>query len=125
MFYSLSTVCSCSSDKKEGVYYFNTETGESTWEHPVDIYYRNVINEAKEKKRRAVADPTVLQGSQAEPQTRKKKKLPLKVGGGKAGGDVLKSRPVLGLLSGSTVEVNLCTRVYMICKRKCNSSLWK
>ena len=109
---------SCSSDKKGGVYYFNTDTGESTWEHPADIYYRNAIKEAKEKKRRTVGGSIILQASHAEPQTRKKKKASLKAGGGKAGGDVLKSRPVLGPISGSSVEVVLRTSVYVVVCRK-------
>ena len=95
-----------SGDKKGGVYYFNTETRESTWEHPVDIFYRRTIQEAMEKKRRAVTDTAILQATQVEPQT-KKKKVSLKAGGGKGGGDVLKPRPVLGPISGSSVEVVL------------------
>ena len=123
--YVLSLVClHYSGDKQGGVYYFNIETRESIWEHPVDIYYRKVIQEAKEKKRRAATDPAILQANHTEPQTRKKK-VSLKAGGGKAGGDVLKPRPVLGPISGSSVEVVLCTRVYvvLICKRKLNDSL--
>ena len=95
-----------SGDKKGGVYYFNTETKESIWEHPADIFYRRAIQEAKEKKRRAVTDTAILQATQVEPQT-KKKKVSLKAGGGKGGGDGLKSRPVLGPISGSSVEVVL------------------
>ena len=103
--YILLVACLCySGDKKGGVYYFNTETGESTWEHPVDIYYSQVIREAKEKKSRAVTDPPMLQASHTEPQTRKKK-VSLKTAGGKAGGDVFKPRPVLGPIGGSSVEV--------------------
>lgn len=115
-----------SGDKKGGVYYFNAETRESTWEHPIDIYYRKVIQEAKEKKRRVVTNPAILKATHTEPQTRKKK-VSFKAGGGKAGGDVLKPRPVLGPIGGSSVEVVLYTRMHVviICKRKLNDSLWE
>ena len=36
---------------REGdIYYFNFETGESTWEHPCDEYYRKMYEKEKKKK---------------------------------------------------------------------------
>ncbi|VDQ14345.1 unnamed protein product [Trichobilharzia regenti] len=33
------------------IYYFNFTTGQSIWEHPCDVYYRNIVLEYKRKKR--------------------------------------------------------------------------
>ena len=36
---------------REGdIYYFNFETGQSTWEHPCDEYYKQMFLKEKEKK---------------------------------------------------------------------------
>jgi hypothetical protein len=36
----------------EEIFYFNFETGESVWDHPVDEYYRQVFEEEREKAER-------------------------------------------------------------------------
>ena len=36
-----------------GIYYFNFATGASTWEHPCDEFYRNLLKQEREKKKRA------------------------------------------------------------------------
>jgi preprotein translocase subunit YajC len=33
------------------IYYFNFSSGESTWDHPCDEYYRNLCDEEKKKVR--------------------------------------------------------------------------
>lgn len=35
-----------------GIYYFNFATGASTWEHPCDEFYRNLLNQEREKRKR-------------------------------------------------------------------------
>ena len=35
-----------------GIYYFNFKTGASTWEHPCDEFYRNLLNQEREKRKR-------------------------------------------------------------------------
>ena len=50
--------CRAPEGGKDGgeIYYFNFNTGESTWEHPCDEYYRNVYAEEKTKKEQAKKD---------------------------------------------------------------------
>lgn len=38
-----------------GIYYFNFETGASTWEHPCDEFYRNLLKQEREKRKRNLA----------------------------------------------------------------------
>ena len=40
------------SDKKGQIYYFNFANGESTWNHPCDDFYRSLLEQEREKKRR-------------------------------------------------------------------------
>jgi hypothetical protein len=40
----------------EDIYYFNTKTGESQWEHPCDEQYRKLMQDAKTAKRRKGGD---------------------------------------------------------------------
>ena len=44
----------CQTREKE-IYYFNFETGESTWDHPCDEYYRKMYEREKEKRNRQQA----------------------------------------------------------------------
>lgn len=39
----------CKTGKGE-IYYFNFETSESSWEHPCDLYYKKLAEEAKARK---------------------------------------------------------------------------
>eukprot|EP01138_Halocafeteria_seosinensis_P004071 gb/GECG01004163.1/.p1 GENE.gb/GECG01004163.1/~~gb/GECG01004163.1/.p1 ORF type:complete len:1427 (+),score=279.57 gb/GECG01004163.1/:1-4281(+) len=40
----------CKTTDTEEIYYFNFETGESTWDHPCDEYYKKLYEQAKSKK---------------------------------------------------------------------------
>lgn len=42
----------CQTADSNDIYYFNFRTGESTWEHPCDEYYKKLYEEAKKKKMR-------------------------------------------------------------------------
>ena len=46
-------ILSISSEQPDGdIYYFNFATGASTWEHPCDEFYRNLLKQEREKKKR-------------------------------------------------------------------------
>nr|CCA16908.1 viral Atype inclusion protein putative [Albugo laibachii Nc14] len=55
----------CKTTDTEEIYYFNFSSGESTWEHPCDEYYRNLYQEHKKK--------SVGSKTHREPNERKKK----------------------------------------------------
>lgn len=40
----------CKTKDTEDVYYFNFATGESTWDHPCDGYYKRLYEEEKKRK---------------------------------------------------------------------------
>ncbi len=40
----------CKTKDTEDIYYFNFSTGESTWDHPCDGYYKKLYEEEKKKK---------------------------------------------------------------------------
>jgi centrosomal protein CEP164 len=40
----------CKTKDTEDIYYFNFATGESTWNHPCDGYYKRLYEEEKKKK---------------------------------------------------------------------------
>ena len=40
----------CKTKDTDDVYYFNFSTGESTWDHPCDGYYKRLYEEEKKKK---------------------------------------------------------------------------
>ncbi|KAL5460072.1 hypothetical protein EMCRGX_G033490 [Ephydatia muelleri] len=40
------------SDKNGQIYYFNFSSGESTWNHPCDDFYRGLLEQEREKKKR-------------------------------------------------------------------------
>ena len=39
----------CKTKDTDDIYYFNFETGESTWDHPCDGYYKQLYEEEKKK----------------------------------------------------------------------------
>lgn len=41
--------CRSAGDEKDDVYYFNFETGESSWEHPCDEFYKKLFQDEKKK----------------------------------------------------------------------------
>jgi hypothetical protein len=40
----------CKTTDTEEIYYFNFASGDSTWDHPCDEYYRSTYEEEKKKK---------------------------------------------------------------------------
>ena len=40
----------CKQENSEEIYYFNFDTGDSTWEHPCDGFYKSLYEEEKKKK---------------------------------------------------------------------------
>jgi hypothetical protein len=54
-------------DPDKGVYYFNANTGESAWEHPMDDYYRKLFKSLfnnKEEMQRLMGEQSLFQLSQ-------------------------------------------------------------
>ena len=41
----------CSKNEADEIYYFNFQTGESSWEHPCDKYYVDLLERERAKKR--------------------------------------------------------------------------
>jgi len=41
----------CSKNESDEIYYFNFQTGDSSWEHPCDKYYIDLLEREREKKR--------------------------------------------------------------------------
>ena len=37
-------------NKKGNVYYYNTDTGKASWEHPNDVYYKQLYYEERARK---------------------------------------------------------------------------
>ena len=70
----------CSNQEPDGdIYYFNFKTGQSTWDHPMDVHYRELVETERAKK--AAARPVTVAG---------KKTLP---GQGSTGKETLASQP--------------------------------
>lgn len=47
---SCTNYCCISEGNDGNIYYFNFATGESTWEHPCDEFYRKLLQQEREKK---------------------------------------------------------------------------
>lgn len=56
----------CKTTDTDEIYYFNFETGESTWDHPCDEYYKKLYEQAKSKK-------LAKQQDKQDPRKRKEK----------------------------------------------------
>ncbi|KAL0586821.1 hypothetical protein ABG067_003441 [Albugo candida] len=103
----------CKTTDTEEIYYFNFSSGESTWEHPCDEYYRNLYQEHKkkslgskmreepnERKKKEQEDVAELLGKKGT--SKKKKNLPRKaVEAGRPSknelGSVIEKKPLGGI----------------------------
>ena len=77
----------CKTKETEDIYYFNFATGESTWDHPCDGYYKRLFEEEKKKKeterkessdenrKQAKADVEKLVGKTEKPKKKKKSEI--------------------------------------------------
>lgn len=61
----------CKTKETEDIYYFNFATGESTWDHPCDGYYKRLFEEAKKKKETAMKESSDQNRSQAKADVEK------------------------------------------------------
>ena len=61
----------CKTKETEDIYYFNFATGESTWDHPCDGYYKRLFEEAKKKKEMAMKESSDQNRSQAKADVEK------------------------------------------------------
>jgi len=61
--------------KDDQVYYFNFQTGESVWDHPIDSYYREKVRKAKGNRFVELKSEDRSAGGEAGDQSLSKKKL--------------------------------------------------
>ena len=61
----------CKTKQTEDIYYFNFATGESTWDHPCDGYYKRLFEEAKKKKEMAMKESSDQNRTQAKADVEK------------------------------------------------------
>ncbi len=47
-------------DSKGNIFFYNKKLNESSWEHPMDFYYRNLIKEKKEEYKRNKKKCTIM-----------------------------------------------------------------
>jgi hypothetical protein len=59
----------CKTQDTEEIYYFNFKTGDSTWDHPCDNYYRNLYGEHKKKGEKPPRDAERAKGKQKGPKS--------------------------------------------------------
>lgn len=59
----------CSQNVNGDIYYFNFSSGESTWDHPCDEYYRTLVVQERERAKLAAA----AAGTGAKKDKKKKK----------------------------------------------------
>ena len=50
----------CKTKDTDDIYYFNFTTGDSTWDHPCDGYYKKLYEEEKKKKETVLKVPSAL-----------------------------------------------------------------
>ncbi|XP_053951149.1 centrosomal protein of 164 kDa [Anastrepha ludens] len=49
----------CYSEEKCGHYYYNTKTKQSQWDHPLDVVYREMVEQARQKHAAIAATPVI------------------------------------------------------------------
>jgi centrosomal protein CEP164 len=107
----------CKTKDTEDIYYFNFATGESTWDHPCDGYYKRLYEEEKKKKEmcmkeskdqvrsKAKQDVEVLLGKNEKKKKKKATTVTLEAPGLKAASSVsrlvapLERKPLPDILS--------------------------
>lgn len=96
----------CKTKDTEDIYYFNFDTGESTWDHPCDGYYKKVYEEEKKKQEIKMKQANDKQRSKAKQDveqllgvtdTKKKKKRADDLGGPVIAGKKPAPMPVLSM----------------------------
>ena len=109
--YSIIIVCLVhfhSEDQTGNVYYFNFGTGDSTWEHPCDEFYRKLLEQERDK--RANEQPT--EQTDAMLSKGKKKGVTLKGKGGRQTGPPMQNggqQQRIGLRKLPNVSLPACT----------------
>lgn len=66
----------CSQNVNGDIYYFNFSTGESTWDHPCDEYYRKLVVQEREQVKLTTAAGG--KGAKKDKKKKREKKKPLK-----------------------------------------------
>lgn len=61
----------CKTTDTDEIYYFNFATGESTWDHPCDEYYRNLYEEQRKKRVSGEKEMSDAKKKQAKDDVRK------------------------------------------------------
>ncbi|KAF4139971.1 WW domain-containing protein [Phytophthora infestans] len=83
----------CKTTDTEEIYYFNFATGQSTWDHPCDEFYRNLYEEHKQKRHAKDAQETDEKKKAKEDVA---ELLGRKSGGKKKKGALVKAEPLSG-----------------------------
>lgn len=105
----------------DNIYYFNFATGESTWEHPCDVFYRKLLQQEREKKAanskasskaktKSVGTSKKKADGESKPSQGKRTSAPSGTGliGSTTGGSLLKSAPGPGL-EAALVSMLVCS----------------
>ena len=105
-------------DNDGNIYYFNFSTGDSTWDHPCDEFYRKLLQQEREKKKTAAT-------SGNSSSSKIKNGMGMAKKGGNGNGGAKKSNPSAngGSVGGPKVRMKLecvCVAVLSIsCCRLC------
>lgn len=62
----------CSQNVNGDIYYFNFSSGESTWDHPCDEYYRKLV--VQERERTKLSAAAAAAGTKKDKKKKKEKK---------------------------------------------------
>ena len=57
----------CKTTDTNEIYYFNFQTGESTWDHPCDDFYRGLYKENKQREEKRRRDDAMERRQQLRP----------------------------------------------------------